>query len=65
MPGKSSKSKAKSIRLSLEQWAELEYAASLHGHGVNDEVKARIAAGAVEMPVERPEGQTSIFDAGV
>lgn len=58
-------SKAKSIRLSNEMWAEVEYAAALHGVGVNDEIKARIQAGAVEMPVERPDGQTSIFDGEV
>lgn len=57
------KSKAKSIRLSMEDWAEVEYAAHLHGVGVNDEIKNRIHAGAVEMPTEVVEGQTA-FDFG-
>lgn len=55
------KSKAKSIRLSLEDWAEVEYAARLHGCGVNDEIKSRIHALAVEVPPEVADGQTS-FD---
>lgn len=54
------RSKAKSIRLSLEDWAEVEYAAQLHGHGVNDEIKARIKALAVEMPVTQLPGQISL-----
>ncbi len=57
------KSKAKTIRLSMEDWAEVEYAASLHGHGVNDEIKERIHALAVEVPPEVAEGQQALFDA--
>lgn len=60
----STKSRAKSVRLSLEDWAELEYAAKLHGHGVNDEIKERVHAGAVPMPVTQLEGQQEL-DLGV
>lgn len=56
------KSKAKSIRLSIEDWAEIEYAARLHGVGVNDEIKARIHVGAEDVPVEVAEGQMCIED---
>lgn len=50
------KSKSKSIRLSLEDWAEVEYAAALHGWGVNDEIKDRIHRLAVDVPAEVSEG---------
>lgn len=56
------KSKSKSIRLSLEAWRELEYAAGLHGVRLNDEIKSRLAAGAVEVPPEVAAGQLSLLD---
>lgn len=57
------KSKAKSIRLSMEDWAEVEYAAALHGWGVNDEIKDRIHRLAVEVPAEVSDGQMAMsFD---
>lgn len=56
------KSKSKSIRLPLEAWRELEYAASLHGVLLNDEIKNRLAAAAVEVPPEVSAGQLSLLD---
>lgn len=38
----------------------MEYAASLHGVGVNDEIKNRIHALAVEVPQEVIAGQTML-----
>ena len=57
------KTAAKSIRLTVREWAELDYAAEMHGCTRNDEVRWRLAQRAVEMPgwVMLDE-QTSIYD---
>ena len=57
------KSKAKSIRLPLEDWREIEYAAALHGVEVNTEIKNRIRALAVEVPPDVVDGQ-QVLDFG-
>lgn len=54
------KSQTKGLRLTLEDWAEVEYAAKIHGWGRNDEIKDRIHRLAVEMPEEVADGQTSL-----
>lgn len=55
-------SKTMGVRLPLTDWAEIEYAAKLHGRTRNDEIKWRLAQHRVEVPPEVCDGQTSIFD---
>lgn len=43
----------------MEDWAEVEYAAALHGWGVNDEIKDRIHRLAVDVPAEVADGHHS------
>lgn len=57
-----SKTKSASIRLTLEEWAELDYAAAKHGRTRNDEVRYRLRIFAENVPQDVEEGQSSIFD---
>lgn len=59
------RTRVRSVRLPLERWAELEYAARLHGRCLNDEVKARLDAAAVPVPAEVAEGQMALFGEAV
>ena len=54
------RTKVKAYRLPNDLIAELEYAAKLHNHTVNEEVVARLRAGAVEVPPEMVEGQMQL-----
>lgn len=56
------KTKSASVRLTLGEWAELDYAAELHGWSRNDEVRWRLAQHAVPVPQAVSQGQTSIFE---
>jgi hypothetical protein len=51
---------AKSIRLTVAEWAELEYAARLHGCDRNTEIRRRLAAHRVAMEIPQVEGQEQI-----
>lgn len=54
--------KSASVRLTLYEWAELDYAAREHGRTRNDEIRWRLAQHRVPMPEPVSQGQTSIFD---
>ena len=57
-----SKTKSASIRLTLDEWAELDYAAKKHGRTRNDEVRYRLRYFAEHVPEDVDAGQASIFD---
>lgn len=63
MPNKSSKTVVKSVRIPVDLWEELNATAAAKGRRTNEEIVARLVAGADEG-YRRPEvgGQASIFD---
>lgn len=56
----STKTQARTIRLSTEQWAELDYAAAVNGRTRNDEIKWRLEQHRVQMPEVVADGQTAM-----
>lgn len=56
----STKTQARTIRLSTEQWAELDYAAAVNGRTRNDEIKWRLEQHRVQMPEVVVDGQTAM-----
>lgn len=53
---------AKTIRLTLYEWAELDYAAAKRGRNRNEEIRWRLAQHALPLPDAVAQGQISIFD---
>lgn len=39
------KTVSKTVRLTIEEWAELDYAAKVHGRARNDEIRKRLFRG--------------------
>lgn len=66
MPGRAPhRTQSRTVRLTVEEWAELDYAASVRGRTRNDEVRWRLAQHRVVMPPPGPlEGQLSLADCG-
>lgn len=56
------KTKSASVRLTLEEWAELDYTAAKRGRTRNDEIRWRLAQHAEQLPVAVTQGQLSVFD---
>lgn len=51
---------SKSIRLTVMEWAELDFAATMHGCDRNTEIRRRLAAHRVPMEIPQVEGQEQL-----